>query len=159
MDDFDYVPGFIPGPSTSTAAPKISEYDFPEQQEPKKRREPVKRPAPVSPVIQNIKAIAVAAVVCAVLFTMLSSIIYLNKMIVQNKKTISELSGEIKQAQAENIRLSAELGTIISAEKIRNYAVSELGMQKAERYQIYYFEDRDGDRVVIADGKQPNINT
>lgn len=157
MDDFDYVPGFIPNPSVSTAAPK---YDIPEQKRPeeKKRTQQLTRQQPVTNKQQLTKFIAATLALIAVVI-MLSTYIYTNKAIVENKHEITKLSSEIKQAKAENIRLNAELGSVISADKIQEYAVSVLGMQKAERYQIHYFEDRDGDKVVVADGKYSNKNS
>ena len=46
-----------------------------------------------------------------------------------------------------------QLNSSVSREKVDEYAVSVLGMQKVERYQIHYFENRDGDKVVMADGE------
>ena len=49
-----------------------------------------------------------------------------------------------------------QLNSSVSREKVEEYAVSVLGMQKLERYQIHYFENRDGDKVVMADGELCN---
>ena len=46
-----------------------------------------------------------------------------------------------------------QLNSSVSIEKVDAYAVSVLGMHKLERYQIHYFENRDGDKVVVAGGK------
>ena len=45
------------------------------------------------------------------------------------------------------------LNSSVSIEKVDAYAVSVLGMQKLERYQVRYFDNRDGDKVVMAGGK------
>jgi len=157
MDDFDYVPGFIPSPSTSTAAPK---YDIPEKKKPEssKRTQPVKQQKPATNVQQLTKFIAATLAMIAVV-AMLSTYIYTNKTIIDNKKEISELARDLEQVQSENTRLDYEIRSVISADKIQEYAISVLGMQKAERYQIHYFEDRDGDKVVVADGKLSNTET
>ena len=139
MDDFDYIPGIVPSPFSSTAAPKLSEYQFP------------------SINIDEPRLVMVVA--CAVvLLIMATTVITLDKSIVNNSKTIDNLRVEMNQAEAENVRLHALATATVSADKIRDYAVGVLGMQKAERYQIHYFDDRDGDEVVIADGKALNAD-
>ena len=101
MDEFDYVPGLVPSPFASSAAPKLDRDD-------------------------SFREIEIS---------------------------VGEVTAEIKEAQAENVRLHSELSSMLSADKVRNYAVSVLGMQKIERYQIHYFESRSGNTVVVADGK------
>ena len=59
----------------------------------------------------------------------------------------------IGDAVSENTRLVMQLNSSVSREKVDEYAVSVLGMQKLERYQIHYFENRDGDKVVMAHGR------
>ena len=63
------------------------------------------------------------------------------------------MKAKISDAQSENTRLVMQLKSNASIEKVDAYAVSVLGMNKLERHQIHYFEDRDADKVVIADGK------
>lgn len=150
MDDFDFVPTY----NTSTAAPK---YDIPERK-PEPKTNTVKKQQAAASYNKTVLAMAVIGI-AVVLLTMLSSVIYLNKQIVENKATISALGDQISQAKAENVRLNYELSSTISADKIQNYAVTVLGLQQAERYQIHYFEDRDGDEVVVAGGKTSNADT
>lgn len=148
MDDFDYVPGF----NLSTAAPKLPDYELPEEKQAPAKR-PQKQVKPESPALKALKTIGLSLLICTVIFSMLGSLIKLDSVIVENKKEIASLNLEIKQAKAESTRLNAVLGSMMSADKIQEYAVTVLGMQQAERYQIHYFEDRDGDKVVVADGK------
>ena len=148
MDDFDYVPGF----NLSTAAPKLPDYEVPEEKK-QAKSSPSKQTRTVTPTLKAIKTICISLLICTAVFSMLGSIIKLNSMIVDNKEEIASLELEIKQAKAESTRLNATLGSMMSADKIQEYAVTVLGMQQAERYQIHYFEDRDGDKVVVADGK------
>ena len=62
----------------------------------------------------------------------------------------------LDEAKSENIRLNMALNALMSREKVEDYAVNVLGMQKIERYQIYYFDDRDGDKVVVSGGDTVN---
>ena len=151
MEDFDYIPGMF---TNSSAAPKIDDYPV---KKPIKKQE-IKEITSRRPTHTLARVLAILCTLAAVL-TMLSSVIYLNSKIVENENRISALNSRISQANAENVRLTAQLGSIISADKIQNYAVTVLGMQQAERYQIHYFEDRDGDKVVVAAGKLPNADT
>ena len=158
MDDFDFIPGIVPSPFASSAAPKLTEYEFPEvQQEKKPIQKKVTKPAQNTQVNTFVMAITII-VSLIVLLGMATVLTYLNKSIVANSKTITALQTQIEQAEAENVRLNAAVSATVSADKIQEYAVSVLGMQKAERYQIHYFEDRDGDKVVIADGKALNAD-
>ena len=148
-DDFDFVPAY----NKSTAAPK---YDIPEKPQRQDRTQQIRKTA----ASYNRLVVAVAIMLVSVVaLTMMTSVIYLNKQIVENKRTISALSEDVAQAKAENVRLNYELSSMISADKIQVYAVKVLGMQQAERYQIHYFEDRDGDEVVVAGGKASDVNT
>lgn len=149
MDDFDFIPGY----STSTAAPKLPDYEEPKKKQSQPRKNPKQQVKTYSPTRQAIKTAVVGTVSLVVIMAMAFSIISLNKMITDNSNKITKLDAEISQAQSENVRLTAELGAMMSADKIQEYAVSVLGMQQAERYQIHYFEDRDGDKIVVADGK------
>lgn len=159
MDDFDYVPGFVPSPFVTTAAPDISEYEFPDiQKEAQKRSTQTHRVTVQKTQTSVLEKVAVFIACAIVALAMSFTIISLNEVIVTNNNTIAELQSEIDQAQAENVRLNAAICSMASVDKIQEYAVSVLGMQKAERYQIHYFEDRDGDKVVIADGKALNAD-
>ncbi len=157
MDDFDFIPSFVPAPSTSTAAPKIGGYELPDRKRAgRPNARPSARPAPERKV--SLKTVAIVFALGVLILGMLSSKIYLDKKIVKNNRTIANLTEEIDQAKAENVRLTAALSCVISSEKVQDYATNVLGMQKAERYQIHYFDDRDGDKVVIAGGKALNAD-
>ncbi len=149
MDDFDFIPGY----STSTAAPKLPDYQEPEREKPRTGKKPKQQVKTSSPTVASLQTLVSWVVGLGIVMAMATVIIMMNKNITANDVQISKLDSEISQTQSENVRLTAELGSMMSADKIQEYAVSVLGMQQAERYQIHYFEDRDGDKVVVADGK------
>lgn len=149
MEDFDFIPNF----STSTAAPKIE------------KKEPVKKQtkAPIQRQKTNLNAnrlkMAIVGVLISVSLMIMGLIIMtLNTTILANRNAINVLEKQVACATSESIRLNAALGSLVSADKIQEYAVSVLGMQKAERYQIHYFDDRDGDKVVVSGGKVLNAD-
>ena len=159
MDEFDYVPGLVPSPFTSTAAPKLDRgRDDGFEEINLSVPETVDSPAS-APKISRLKKLLVLTAAVFVLSVMLCSVMYINTAINAAMSSITQLTSDIKEAEAENIRLQAELTSVLSADKVRNYAVSVLGMQKIERYQIHYFENRGGNTVVIADGKTQNPET
>ena len=154
MDDFDYIPGIVPSPFSSTAAPKLSEYQFPSINNDEPRQRPPQKKSAADARITQLKRLVMVVASAVVLLIMATTVITLDKSIVNNSKTIDNLRVEMNQAEAENVRLHALATATVSAD----YAVGVLGMQKAERYQIHYFDDRDGDEVVIADGKALNAD-
>lgn len=134
----------------SSAAPQIEH--IPEPQQPvmprKKSAEQVRREA-VSSVLRTLKLFVVSVTLMllfgAVLFSKISLFTIENEMAVYEAK--------MSEARSENTRLVMQLNSSASIEKVDAYAVSVLGMHKLERYQIHYFENRDGDKVVMAHGR------
>ncbi len=66
---------------------------------------------------------------------------------------ISTVESQIEIAKGENVRLNAELSSIISTDKIENYAENVLGMVKAENYQISYIDLSEGDEILLSGDK------
>ncbi len=69
---------------------------------------------------------------------------------------ISAVENQIEIAKGENVRLNAELSSIISTDKIENYAENVLGMVKAENYQISYIDLSEGDEILLSGEKTVN---
>ena len=118
---------------------------------------PVRKPKSTAQIRKESIASAVHALkiftVAAVLLTLFGAILLSRVNLVILQKEAAEISEQIKDAQSENTRLMMELNATVSREKVDEYAVTVLGMQKLERCQIHYFENRDGDKVVIANGE------
>ena len=66
---------------------------------------------------------------------------------------ISAMESQIEIAKGENVRLNAELSSIISTDKIENYAENVLGMVKAENYQVSYIDLSGADEIVVSGDK------
>ena len=99
--------------------------------------------------LRALKIFAIAVTIISLFGAILYSRVGLAKL----EREATELAQQIKDAESENTRLVVQLNSSISRERVDEYAVSVLGMQKVERYQIHYFENRDGDKVVMADGE------
>lgn len=66
---------------------------------------------------------------------------------------ISAMESQIQIAKGENVRLNAELSSIISTDKIESYAENVLGMVKAENYQISYIDLSGSDEILLSGDK------
>ena len=66
------------------------------------------------------------------------------------KRQIAAAQSALQIAQSENVRLHSELNGITSIDKISRYATEELGMIKAEKYQIECIDLSEGDRVLFS---------
>lgn len=133
----------------SSAAPRID--NRPEQ--PVRKRKPKSaaqaRKESVASALRALKIFAVSATLIALFGAVLLSKV--NLIILEQEAT--KIEAEINEVKSENTRLVMQLNSNASLEKVDAYAVSVLGMNKLERYQIHYFEDREDDKVVVVDGK------
>ena len=98
--------------------------------------------------LRALKIFAIAVTIISLFGAILYSRVGLAKL----DREATELTQQIKDAESENTRLVMQLNSSISREMIDEYAVSVLGMQKLERYQVHYFSDDTGDKVLMADG-------
>ncbi len=131
----------------SSAAPQIEKDPA---LKPAKPKTPVQvRRESVSSVLRALKLFVVSATLMLLFGAVLFSKI--NLVLIENEK--AEFEAKMSEARSENTRLVMQLNSSASIEKVDAYAVSVLGMHKLERYQIHYFENRDGDKVVMAHGR------
>lgn len=66
---------------------------------------------------------------------------------------IAQVNKEIEIAEGEEVRLNAELNSLISSDKIDIYAQDVLGMVKAESHQISYIDRSESDEIVVSGDK------
>lgn len=106
----------------------------------------------LSPALFKAVALGVMFCVCVVALLIMES--KCNAL----DKQISSVQSELSIAQGESVRLNAELNSMISTEKIENYAENVLGMVKAESYQISYIDLSEGDKIVVSGDKTLDEN-
>ena len=129
----------------------------PQIEAPEKKKTAVKNPKTseqhrkesVSSALRALKLFLVSAT----LLLLFGSVLFSRISLVMLEKEAAEITAKIDEASSENTRLVMALNSSVSIEKVDAYAVSVLGMQKLERYQVHYFGNRDGDKVVVAGGK------
>jgi cell division protein FtsL len=133
-----------------SAAPQINNA-------PKKEKTAVRKPKTVEQHRKESVSSALRALrlflVSATLLLLFGSVLFSRISLVMLENKAAEITAQIDEAESENTRLVMALNSSVSIEKVDAYAVSVLGMRKLERYQVRYFENRDGDKVVLADGK------
>lgn len=135
----------------STAAPAI-------EAEPEKVKKTGMKPdatalarARAESVAEMKQAVRVLTVIL-VMFSLFTGVIAARLTVYDLKYKAAEAEVALNEAKSENVRLNMALNALMSREKVEEYAVNVLGMQKIQRYQISYLEDRDGDRVVVSGG-------
>ena len=131
----------------SSAAPQIERKTSPQPAKPQVAAQV--RKMSVSSALRALKLFAVSITLMLLFGAVLLSKI--NLVLIENEK--AEIEAKMSEARSENTRLVMQLNSSASIDKVDAYAVSVLGMHKLERYQIHYFENRDGDKVVMANGE------
>ncbi|MBQ3139777.1 MAG: cell division protein FtsL [Ruminococcus sp.] len=92
-----------------------------------------------------ISIILIAALAAILLGTVIYSLDRRNTMY----SKVAALNNELTYAEAENVRLQAELESKISAKNVEDYAENVLGMKKIDSSQIKYIEIQTDDVVSI----------
>lgn len=85
---------------------------------------------------------------------MISSLIYCRVTIDNLGRQINSVDTAISEAKSEEVRLQTQLDSMISLDKVEDYAVNTLGMVKLENYKITYFSFCDSDAVVFSGDKE-----
>lgn len=151
--------------SELTGANQSSAYDISlfESAIPQRAPEPIQEPRVVRrkpKTKQQLKREAIASalnaakifLVAILLFSMFGGILYSRVTLTLHKRDGENSKIALEAARSENVRLTMELDSLVSDETVDDYAVNVLGMQKLERYQIHYFENKDSDKAFVHDG-------
>lgn len=97
----------------------------------------------------EIKASRIAAlragVIAIVALLILGSLIYSRVMLTNCQAELADQKSELKIAQSENVRLQMQFNSLMSMDKIEEYAQTKLGLVKRESYQVRYFDMSEDD--------------
>jgi len=93
-----------------------------------------------------IKAAAILLCFLAVLGLKLHSQAKLDEV----NRNISRTQKTLEESKAENVRLQMQLNSIVSIDKVEDYAVNTLGMVKIEAGQVEYIDLSDGNTVDVS---------
>jgi len=92
---------------------------------------------------------------CGVLLVALMSVaIYTNIVTVEMSDQLSKANAQLAVLQEEGAALQTRLESTASTKVIEEYASSQLGMGKAERYQVTYISLPGEDRIEVTEAAQ-----
>lgn len=100
--------------------------------------------------VKMLKIIAIALT----FFTIFAFALYSRVQLDEINRDISAVENEIKLLNDDAIKLTNELNSVVSIDKVEDYAANVLGMVKIQDYQVVYVDRSDTDSVVVADGKK-----
>lgn len=140
-------------PRTGSAAPKIK------REESKPNLRVVEKPRLTADQIRKqnlqagrkmIKIIAVSGICLSFLAAVIFSTLQLDEV----NRDIASIDKSMQIAKSETVRLNMELNSIVSIDKVENYAANTLGMSKVQDYQVVYVDLSTSDKVLMASGKE-----
>lgn len=99
---------------------------------------------------RTLKIIAVAGICLFFLAIVIYSTLQLDEI----NRDIASIDKKMGIAKSETVRLNMELNSIISMDKVEDYAANTLGMSKVQDYQVVYVDLSTSDRVLMASGKE-----
>ncbi len=135
----------------SSAAPKIDERPVRKPAQPKRANSAAQaKKRSVESAKRTLKLFAVSLT----LIVLFGAVLFSNVSLILLEDEAARVEAQIGDAVSENTRLIYELNSKVSLDKVENYAVSVLGMNKLERYQVHYFDNSSEDRVVVAGGEE-----
>lgn len=97
---------------------------------------------------------ALVAVSCAAIVAF--SILYSKVQLSDYTSMISETKTQLEQAERENLRLNAELDSMVTLDNVEQIASEELGLQKTENSQITFVSLNTEQMTEVAE-EDPNI--
>lgn len=86
----------------------------------------------------------------------LGIVIYSTLQLDEINRDIASIDKSMEIARSEKVRLNMELNSIVSMDKVEDYAANTLGMAKVQDYQVVYVDLSSSDRVLMAGGKETN---
>ena len=92
-------------------------------------------------------------VISLCLLSMFAGLLYSRLRVDELTREIDAASANLSYAQAETVRLNMQLDSMISLEKVENYAKNDLGMTKIEGYQFEYIDLSGADSVSVSGKK------
>lgn len=143
---------------SQNAARKIAEMPPFEQTPQKPKMELVRRKKKsVKQAREEMRAngFRAAAILCIslVFLGMFAALLYSRLRVDELTREVDSAAADLEIAQAETVRLNAALDSMISLEKVENYAKNDLGMTKVEGYQIEYIDLSGADSVSVSGSK------
>lgn len=124
--------------------------------EPKENKQPEQKHAKLRIVKKqgaarvSTKAIVKAAVLGTVILAMLVCMMLNNVKLVNLSGDMTKLTTSLTNEKSEYVTLNMQLESRMSLKNVETNALTKLGMQKVQSYQIEYINMSNGDKVVVS---------
>ncbi|MDD6276516.1 MAG: hypothetical protein PUB20_06820 [Clostridia bacterium] len=80
------------------------------------------------------------AVAAVVILFILGSFMCMRSQLFNLKSDLNKANAAYSETQSESVQLQMEFNSIMSKDKVEDYAKSKLGMVKGEDYQVRYYD-------------------
>lgn len=97
-----------------------------------------------------------ASLIALAALIVLGSLIYSRVILTNSRIELADQKTALKTAQSENIRLQMQFNSVMSIDKVEEYAQTKLGMVKKESYQVRFFDVSEDDSGTKAARKETN---
>lgn len=98
-------------------------------------------------------SIVKAGAVLLGLLMVLGMLIYMQAKLDDVNRQIARSQQTLEETMSENVRLQMKLNSIISIDKVEDYAVNTLGMVKIESGQVEYIDLSGEDKIILSGNK------
>jgi cell division protein FtsB len=156
--DFSLFEMKTPSASNVSTAPKKREEKKPQMRVVvnNRRKSKINNMVPAS-VRKNSVVKAGAVLFC--LLTVLGMLIYLQAKLDNVNRQIARTQQTLEETKSETVRLQMEINSIISIDKVEDYAVNTLGMVKIESGQVEYIDLSGEDKVILSGNKTLKLDS
>jgi cell division protein FtsL len=107
----------------------------------------------IVPAVVRKNSIVKAGVVLLSLLMVLGMLIYMQAKLDDVNRQIARSQKTLEETMSETVRLQMKLNSIISIDKVEDYAVNTLGMVKIESGQVEYIDLSGEDKVILSGNK------
>lgn len=107
--------------------------------------------------ISRKNALIVSTVAMAFLL-IVGSLVYSRVCLYDYQYKLNEARNQLEAVESENVRLQVKFNSMMSKDKVEDYALTKLGMVKKESYQISYFDMTEEDSVEAERTEQKSEN-
>lgn len=99
--------------------------------------------------VQTILHSAKVFAVCASLLVMMTVLIFQRAQLTALNNKQYRLNNTLSEVKSDTVRLESEFNRLVSVDSVEEYARSELGMVKRQKYQIHFFRNEGTDEIRI----------
>ena len=88
--------------------------------------------------------------VCISLLLMMTVLIFQRAQLMALNNEQYRLTNELSEVKSDTVRLESEFNRLVSVDSVEEYARTQLGMIKRQKYQIHFFQNEGTDEIRTA---------